>query len=639
MTHFDRRCRLIVSAAVPVFGLIANIAFAGTVRIVAAGDNLQAAINAAADGDEIRLQAGATFSGNFVLPVVAGATLGITITTDLPDAQLPADGERVTPAQTVSFAKIMSPNSASALRTAAGAHHWILKCLEFRNNKDGFGDILQIGDGSSAQVSLSQVPYTIVIDRVYIHGHPLYGQKRGIALNGRDITIRNSYISNIKAVGQDSQGIGGWNGPGPFTIENNYIEASTENFLLGGSDPAIPNLVSEHVTVRGNYMSRPMAWRDPIIPAPNGLSTSAASGSLPPGTYSYTVVARRPVGQGTTGHSKPSTPVQATLSSTGGVRISWSVVLDATEYLVYGRAAGGQNQYWRVTGTRFTDAGTAGTSGTPPADATEWQVKNLFELKNARDVLVENNVFENNWQQAQAGYAIVLTPRNQDGGCTWCTIESVVFRHNIVRNSAAGFNISGRDYPNVSQITTGVTISDNLVYNIRQWFGGNGWGVLIGDGPRNVVLTHNTFDYDGTTLLYVYGGSASAPAVVNGFTFTYNAAPNNSYGINGASASPGALTVQMYFPGSTITGNWISGANASKYPDGNRTEAPFQNYLVDRANCDYHLTGVLAVPGADNLLVGADIDGLSTMEVAVVGNSGPVTVKAPSNVRIISSGG
>jgi hypothetical protein len=639
VSHSDRRHRLVVAAASLLFSVIAHSAFAGTVRVVNAGDSLQAAINAAADGDEIRLQAGATFSGNFVLPVVAGATQGITITTDLPDNELPSDGARVTPGQAAKFARIQSPNSASALRTAPGAHHWILKCLEFRNNKDGFGDILQIGDGSSAQSSLAQVPYAIVIDRVYVHGHALYGQKRGIALNGRDVTIRNSYISNIKAVGQDSQGIGGWNGPGPFTIENNYIEAAAENFLLGGSDPAIANLVSEHVVVRGNYISRPMAWRDPIIPAPAGAAASTTTGSLAAGTYSYVVVARRPVGQGTIGHSRPSTQVKATLSSTGGVRISWSVVLDATEYLVYGRSAGGLNQYWRVTGTSFTDTGSAGTAGSPPSDGTLWQVKNLFELKNARDVLVENNVFENNWKEAQAGYAIVLTPRNQDGRCTWCTIESVVFRHNIVRNSGAGFNISGHDAPNVSQITTGVTISDNLVYNIRQSLGGNGWGVLIGEGPRNVTITHNTFDFAGTTLLYVYGGKASAPAVVNGFTFEYNAGPNNTYGINGASAAPGTLTLQMYFPNGTVTGNWISGANASKYPAGNRTEAPFQNYLADRANADYRPTGVLAEPCADNLPVGPNIDSLAAMEASVVGNSGPATLKAPANVRIISSGG
>lgn len=615
------------------------MAAAGTVRYVKAGDNLQDVLNAAVDGDEIRLQAGATFSGNFVLPVFAGDTAGVTIRTDLPDDRLPAENERVSPAQASVFAKIASPNTAAAMRTAPGAHHWRLLCLEFLNNKDGFGDIFEIGDGSSAQSSLSQVPYAIVVDRVYLHGHPLYGQKRGIALNGRDVTIRNCYISDIKAVGQDSQGIGGWNGPGPFTVENNYVEAAAENFLLGGSDPAIPNLVSEHVVVRYNYMSRPMAWRDPIISAPSGLSANPADGALPPGNYAYVVVATRGVGQGTVGHSLPSAPVTVSLPSTGGVQISWGAVAGAAAYDVYGRTAGGQTQRWRVTTTTFTDTGVTGTPGAPPTDGTIWQVKNVFELKNARDVLVENNVFENNWKQAQPGYAIVLTPRNQDGACTWCTIESIVFRHNIVRNTAAAVNISGHDYPNTSQQAAGITLSDNLFYNVQQALGGNGWGILIGDAPRNVVVTHNTFDFDGTTLLYVYGGSASSPSAVTGFSFTYNAAPHNTYGLNGASASPGALTLQMYFPSSTVTGNWLSGANLSKYPSGNRAESPFGSYIADRPNGDYHLTGALAADGADGRPAGADIDGLLTMQAVAIAQAGAPMIKAPAHVRIISSGG
>src|SRR5205807_9903945 len=66
------------------------------------------------------------------------------------------------------------------------------------------------------------------------------------------------------------------------------------------------------------------------------------------------------------------------------------------------------------------------TFGTDPNDAScgiAWQVKNLFELKNARRVLVQGNIFEYNWPSGQAGRAILFTVRNQDGRCTWCTVE------------------------------------------------------------------------------------------------------------------------------------------------------------------------------------------------------------------------
>src|SRR5262249_6141740 len=42
-----------------------------------------------------------------------------------------------------------------------------------------------------------------------------------------------------------------------------------------------------------------------------------------------------------------------------------------------------------------------------------WVVKNLFELKNARRVLVAGNVMEYNWLDGQAGFSILFTPRNQ----------------------------------------------------------------------------------------------------------------------------------------------------------------------------------------------------------------------------------
>ena len=49
--------------------------------------------------------------------------------------------------------------------------------------------------------------------------------------------------------------------------------------------------------------------------------------------------------------------------------------------------------------------------------------KNAFELKNARRVLVEGNVFENVWTSGQDGTAILLKSANQVGGCPWCVME------------------------------------------------------------------------------------------------------------------------------------------------------------------------------------------------------------------------
>jgi hypothetical protein len=599
---------------------------AAEIRYVRAGDNLQAALNAADAGDEVRLAAGAVFTGNFVLPVFSGTAV-VTLRTDVPDAAVPGASQRVTPATASRFAKIVSPNAAAALRTAPGAHHWRVMLIEFPATKDGFGDIIQIGDGSSAQVEVSQAPYEIALDRVYVHGDPRQGQKRGIALNARTVTIRNSYISDIKAVGVDAQAIGGWNGPGPFSIENNYLEASGEAFILGGSDPAIRNLVPEDVSVRYNHMSRPMSWRDPIVPAPSGVAASgAAGGSLTGGVYAYRVLARAPAGAGATASSLPSQEVSA-VATGGAVTVSWAPVAGATEYRVY-RTTGGAAQFWTVGGTTFTDTGAAGQSGTAPASATRWQVKNIFELKSARRVRIEFNLFENNWMHAQQGYAILFTPRNQGGKCTWCVIEDVEFSHNVVRNVAGGISISGYDTNATTGQTANIRIQDNLVYGVTTALGGSGWPAFVGDAPRDVVFDHNTFDFDGTTLLYAYhSGGTAWPRTIAGFRFTNNASPHGTYGINGADASTGSLTLQMYFPDGVVTGNWLSGGTASRYPPGNRFDSGFTLDLAPRAG------GAQAAPD-----VGANLAKLLPLLETVPSGLMTAAPRPPRGLRIISKG-
>src|SRR5262249_39433931 len=159
--------------------------------------------------------------------------------------------------------------------TAAAANHWKLMFLEFQANVNGYGDIIALGAGDKTQTLLSQVPYALVLDRLYIHGDPVLGQKRGIALHSRDTEIRNSWVSECKVGGQEAQAIGGYNGPGNYVIENNRLEGAAQSFLLGGSDPTIPDLVTSNITFRYNHLIKPLEWRDAIVAAPAAVTAVA----------------------------------------------------------------------------------------------------------------------------------------------------------------------------------------------------------------------------------------------------------------------------------------------------------------------------------------------------------------------------
>jgi hypothetical protein len=490
-------------------------ATAGTITVPSGGD-LQSALDRAQPGDTILLQAGTTYVGNFTLGVKDGASY-ITIRSAILDARLPASGVRMTPTLGANLARLQSPNLDPAVKTAAGAHHWRLLALEVAAVADGVGDIIRLGDGSSEQRSLDVVAHDLVVDRCYVHGTPDGVQKRGIAINSASTSILNSWISNIKAVDQDSQAVAGWNGPGPFLVENNYLEAAGENFLLGGADPSISGLVPTGVTFRGNWVVKPTAWR-------------------------------------------------------GG----------------------------------------------------RWQVKNLLELKNARGVVIEDNLFENNWQAAQSGYAILFTPRNQDGGSPWATVSDVTFRSNIVRHVAAAINILGHDSPNPSGPASGITIAGNLVYDVNpQTWGGDGTFLQIGDSPANVVVVHNTALQSGS-IVTVYGGTASAPAQVVGFVFRSNLVLHNTYGIKGDSHAVGNSTISAYFPGADVSGNVIAGGQASLYPAGNMFPSVAQMYaqFVSPASNNYQLLSSSAYLSiaTDGSVVGADAPSLRATVARVMDN-------------------
>lgn len=264
---------------------------AGTVHQVAAGEDFQAVLDAAAPGDVIELEAGAVFTGPFLLPRKQPspdpARLWILIRSGAPDRPLPPEGQRVDPSHAVHMATLEAA-SGSVIEAAPGASHYRFEGIHIRPAKTGGSLVAKWaymarsmvrGVDNSESVSsgapflynlvslgteadrLEDLPHHIVFDRCYLHGDPKVGARRGIALNSRHTAVINSYLADFKEVGFDSQAICGWNGPGPFKIVNNYLEAAGENVMFGGALPQIEGLVPADIEIRGNHFAKPLAWK------------------------------------------------------------------------------------------------------------------------------------------------------------------------------------------------------------------------------------------------------------------------------------------------------------------------------------------------------------------------------------------
>ena len=257
--------------------------------------------------------------------------VGIDIRSDAADSVLPAAGVRLVPndrpASNTSrtlLARIIGKGgaykTAPLLRAEPGAHGYRLRFLEFDGVEHvGYETLIQLGEDTSVAP-----PSDIVLDRVYVHGHRYKGQKRGLTLNGVRLSVLGSYISDIKAVNADSQGIVGYNGAGPLTIENNYIEAAAENILFGGADPAITGLVPSDISVRRNTLTKPFAWRNAILATPGSPKIAlAGTGVLKAATHYFRVVAVMTTGT-RVALSAPSTEVSLSVPAGRAVTLSWS---------------------------------------------------------------------------------------------------------------------------------------------------------------------------------------------------------------------------------------------------------------------------------------------------------------------------
>lgn len=238
---------------------------------------LQSAVNAAASSSStdpivIDIEAGVTYSNAvtcyLTIPVQTNATKPIVLRSSR-IGELPIN-TRVSPSDASKMPLIQNncTSSVSPILVLSGASHYIFEGLEVYYSGLGRNALGTIGIGYTSggnKVNYeADWAHSIIVDRCWLHGVDTttwvtaatdHANQQGITLQGRNLTVKNTYISdtNMDAVdhGQgESRGVSSDNGSVLF-IFNNRLPGSIGS-ITGGDYNPIPGLLITHTRYFGN---------------------------------------------------------------------------------------------------------------------------------------------------------------------------------------------------------------------------------------------------------------------------------------------------------------------------------------------------------------------------------------------------
>ncbi|HWY03895.1 MAG TPA: Ig domain-containing protein [Candidatus Acidoferrum sp.] len=254
-----------------------------------------------------------------------------------------------------------------------------------------------------------------------------------------------------------------------------------------------------------------------------------------------------------------------------------------------------QNHFFKPLIWMKGQAGHVGaTNGNP------FIVKNLLELKNAQRVLVEGNIMDYSWGGfSQAGFAILLTPKNQAGVngnnlCPVCQVTDVTIRYNLVRHVGDGLQIANALSDNGGAQLDGqrYSIHDLLIDDLdgKKYYGASLFAqISVGAGApllQNVTIDHVTA-FPSATMLNI-GNMVATNGPMRNFVFTNNILSTGTYPVWSTGGGPENCayfdkpirTLNACFSPLEFAGNLLIG-NTAQYPS---SAWPSKNFVSPTAN-------------------------------------------------------
>lgn len=637
--------------------------------------NLQTFLEAVQPGDTLLLQPGARYIGNFRLRN-KGATAANPITITTQGFNVPA-GQRVKPSDFPTMAKVLAATNIQQVEAVlandgkTGGYKFI--GVEFGvnygtdlNRQYHPSFLINFDNGGGDNPAYGEwLSHDITIDRCHVAGK--FGDARfAVVFNGRNLSLINSYVDEFANPlgGGDSAGVWMGSGPGPYTIENNFISAGMWQIFTGGADGDSPNFgmvgagstatsvmltgMQGAAPVLGDYVAfqvrsqtpTPQPWRansayskGEVLYRPTAASQPSA---LPPVLFYvrqagvsgptepdfFNAHENRPLEDGSvrwhqevTGHqigkvtavqggtlTVEPTPTQGlVLPPTAGTKAKWNGNLPS-DVLIR------RNHFFRP--------GAWAASGA--------QNKGMFQFKAARRFLIEGNYFES---EVQYPGLLGLSAGNQSGRAPWSTVRDIAFRNNRVRHLGTIANITLTDtFGKFAVPGSDIDFVNNLLTEMGgpleselSWF-------LLASNANGIRYVHNTV-LNNYKLLFLYGANPQTGFVMRDNILTYNVHMN---------CELGEPHLSKCLPGAIVTANAIVNVPADR-----RSEFPVTNFFpAAHADVGFVALGSREVNGwalqptspykgkaTDGKDIGVDIAQLQT---ALSGASSPVPTPLPT---------
>lgn len=322
--------------------------------------------------------------------------------------------------------------------------------------------------GSNTATTVATQPQRISLDQVAVLALA-EGGHRGIEAHGVDIRVTRSYVGDYLEQGRDSQAFWANNGPGPYLLEDNYLAGSGENVMFGGDNIRIPNMVPSDITIRGNLLYKPQAWRAKTGSVKNSFELKNAQRVV----FENNIIDGCWL-DGQSGHMIQLTPRNQYNTT------PWVVVQDVT-----------------IRGNRtihHTNGYAVNMSG----------VDNLAPSQRTNRITIEGNLFQDSVKgfQILAGIQDLKIVRNTLPAVRW---NFITFDSGGLTNLTMDRNVALSGDYGINSSTTGVGVPALAAYTTGLIWVGN---VIEKTGARYIPWPSPTSVPPGTTTLLPVGGLA-----------------------------------------------------------------------------------------------------------------------------------